>query len=215
MQQGARSYRDALLSNMVAGNGVGHGRTSSVPRFDDQDFDGWMVFFKAFLMKFDRADLALTELMPMRDMNGDGEEYPYDDDLLEEANQKRREKWLDRNSCAYSYVMEACSLHDEAKLVVKANNGGTMAAVLVKNLREKFKVIQQSMKQSKITKFNLLVMEPGETCSRFVDKVKEQAQKLENMGEKVSNTNLLTRLKEGVCKVYPLLANNIFKVQKR
>ncbi len=33
MQKGARSYRDAMLSNMVAGNGVGHGRTSSVPRF--------------------------------------------------------------------------------------------------------------------------------------------------------------------------------------
>ncbi len=109
MQQGARSYRDALLSNMVAGNGVGHGRTSSVSRFDDQDFDGWMVFFKVFLMKFDRADLALTEPMSMRDMNGDGEEYPYDDDLLKEAYQKRREKWLDINSCAYSYVMEACS----------------------------------------------------------------------------------------------------------
>jgi hypothetical protein len=43
-------------------------------------------------------------------------------------------RWLDRNSCAYSYVMEACSLHDEAKLVVKANNGGTMAAVVVKIL---------------------------------------------------------------------------------
>ncbi len=36
-------------------------------------------------MKFDRANLAPTEPMPIRDMNGDGEEYPYDDDLLEEA----------------------------------------------------------------------------------------------------------------------------------
>ena len=62
----------------------------------------------------------------------------------------------------------------------------------------------------KITKFNTLVMESGEACSTFVDRVKEQAQKLENMGEKVSNTNLLTRLKEGVHKVHPLLASNLY-----
>ena len=55
-----------------------------------------------------------------------------------------------------------------------------------------------------------MVLEPGETCCRFVDKVKEQANKLANMGEKVSNTNLLTRLKEGVCKIFPLLAHNLY-----
>ncbi len=43
-----------------------------------------------------------------------------------------------------------------------------------------------------------------------MDKVKEQANKLANMEEMVSNTNLLTRLKEGVCKVFPLLAHNLY-----
>jgi len=63
-----------------------------------------------------------------------------------------------------------------------------MAAVLLRHLKDRFKNVQQSVKQSEITKFNTLVMEPGETCCSFVDKVKEQAQKLENMGEKVSKT---------------------------
>ena len=70
MQQNAKSYKNTLLSNMVAGNGVGLGRTSGVPRFDDKDFDGWMFFIKFFLVKFDRADLALTEPMPMTDTGG-------------------------------------------------------------------------------------------------------------------------------------------------
>ncbi len=69
-------------------------------------------------------------------------------------------------------------------------------------------MVQQSLKQVDITKFNTMVLEPGKTCCRFVDKVKEQANKLVNMGEKASHANLLIRLKEGVCKVFPLLAHN-------
>ena len=203
------SYKDALVSNMVAGTGGGYGRGSVVPKFDDSDFDGWLIFLKAFLMKFDRADVAFIEPMPMRDMDQDGEEYPFDDPVEESAYQKKREKWVDRNTTAYSYLVEACIPHNTAKLVVKSYSG-TIAAVLLKRLKDRFKNVQQTVKQSEITKFNTLVMEPGETCCTFVDRVKEQAQKLENMGEKVSNTNLLTRLKEGVHKVHPLLASNLY-----
>lgn len=72
---------------MVAGNGIGLGRTSDVPRFDDQDFDRWIFFMKYFFIKFDRADLALTESMPAREMNGD-----LGDADLERAYQKKRQK---------------------------------------------------------------------------------------------------------------------------
>jgi hypothetical protein len=204
------SYKDALVSNMVAGTGAGSGRGSQVPKFDDADFDGWLIFLKAFLMKFDRADVAFIEPMPTRDMDEDGVEYIFDDPAEEKAYQKKRGRWIDRNTTAFSYLVEACISHSTARLVVKSYSG-TMAAVLLKHLKDRFKNVQQSVKQSEITKFNTLVMEPGETCCSFVDKVKEQAQKLENMGEKVSNTNLLTRLKEGVHnKIHPLLASNLY-----
>jgi hypothetical protein len=50
---------------MVAGNGGnGQGKGSGVTIFD---------FLKAFFMKFDHADLALTEPMPTRETDGDGE----------------------------------------------------------------------------------------------------------------------------------------------
>ncbi len=84
------------------------------------------------------------------------------------------------------------------------------AASLLKHLGERFKIIQQSVKQSEIIKFNNMMMEAGETCSTFADRVKEQAQKLDNMGEKVSNTNLLTRLKDGVFKIHSILAHNLY-----
>jgi hypothetical protein len=66
------NYKDALVSNMVAGHGSENGRASSVPKFDNSNFDGWVIFFKAFLMKYDRADLALIDAMPMRYEQGGG-----------------------------------------------------------------------------------------------------------------------------------------------
>ncbi len=84
------SYKDALVSNMVAGTGAGSGRGSQVPKFDDVDFEGWLIFLKVFLMKFDRADVAFIEPMPTRDMNEDGVEYLFDDHAEENAYQKKR-----------------------------------------------------------------------------------------------------------------------------
>ncbi len=94
-------------------------------------------------------------------------------------------------------MVETCISHNTAKLVVKSHQG-TIAAVLLKRLKDRFKNVQQSVKQFEITKLNNVVMKSGETCSIFVDRVKEQVQKLENMGENVSNTNLLISLKKGV-----------------
>ncbi len=105
---------------MVASKGAGSGRKIVVPKFDDSDFDGWLIFLKFFLMKFDRADVAFIEPMPtMRDMDHDVEEYPFDDDVAELDYQKKRKRWIDRNTTAYSYLVEACIPHNMAKLVVK------------------------------------------------------------------------------------------------
>ena len=88
---------------MVAGTGAGSGRGSQVPKFDDADFDGWLIFLKAFLMKFDRADVAFIEPMPSRDMDEDGVEYPFANAAEEKAYQKKRGRWVDRNTTAFSY----------------------------------------------------------------------------------------------------------------
>ena len=54
--------------------------------------------------------------------------------------------------------MEACLNHPSAKLVAKAHPEPD-AASLLKHLGERFKIIQQSVKQSEISKFNNMVME--------------------------------------------------------
>jgi hypothetical protein len=58
--------------------------------------------------------------------------------------------------------------------VVKSIAGrGMLVDLVVKTLRDRFKVVQQSLKRPEITKFNLMALEPEETFCRFVDKVKE------------------------------------------
>ncbi len=109
----AMSYKDALLSNMVAGNmGVGAGRFGGVlPKFDESDFDGWVLFMKAPLRKFDRTDLALSDPMPRKEVDDDGEEVDFSDSNDEELFPKKLTKWSTRNDQAYSLIMEACLNH--------------------------------------------------------------------------------------------------------
>jgi hypothetical protein len=56
------------------------------------DIDVWVIFLKGFLMRFDGADVAFIEPMPMRDIDQDGEENTH---LMTQAYQKKRDKWVD------------------------------------------------------------------------------------------------------------------------
>jgi hypothetical protein len=73
----------------------------------------------------------------------------FEDPVAESAYQKKRERWVDRKTTAYSYLVEACIPHNTSN---RQN-------------------VQQSVKQSEITKFNTLVMESGEARNTFVDRV--------------------------------------------
>ncbi len=84
------SYKDALVSNMVACFGAVSGRGSQVSKFDYADFDEWIIFLQVFLMKFDPADVAIIEPMPTRDIDEDGVEYSFDDLEEEKAYQITR-----------------------------------------------------------------------------------------------------------------------------
>jgi hypothetical protein len=67
-------------------------REIQVPKFDDADLDGWLIFLKAFLIKLDRADVTFIEPMSMRDMDEDGSEYSFDNFAEKNAYQKKRER---------------------------------------------------------------------------------------------------------------------------
>ncbi len=60
--------------------------------FDEENFEGWLKFFKAFLMKFNRADLALTEDMSLRVTENKEVAMFLEDDPLEAEFEKLKEK---------------------------------------------------------------------------------------------------------------------------
>ncbi len=102
-----------------------------------------------------------SEPIPMRETDDGGSNVEYDDEEKEAAYQNSNQR------C----IMNSCLHHQTARKVAKAYKG-TMAKVLLMNLGERFKIIQQNVKQAEITKFNTRCMKKSETCSQFVDRVK-------------------------------------------
>ena len=83
-----------LIPNMVAGKGSlsGSGKNGP-PEFSETDFDGWVVFMKAHLGRYDRADEALETDYPEDLLDDDGEpmnlNIKKNVDALEELQQEK------------------------------------------------------------------------------------------------------------------------------
>ena len=76
-------------------------------------------------------------------------------------------------------------------------------------LRNRFQNVQDNVKQSEITHFNTMSIKPDETTGSFIDRIIEQAKKLGDMGEEVSDTRKMTRVKEGLAPKYLQLAHSL------
>ena len=85
----------------------------------------------------------------------------------------------------------------------KENN----AKALLKDLQKRFQVIQDNVKQAETTAFNMMAIKAEETTGAFLDRLIEQADKLEDMGEHVSDLRKINRLQEGLFPKYPVLSH--------
>jgi hypothetical protein len=110
--------------NMVAGEVNSEDRTKA-PRFQELSFKNWKKFFMAFLMRHDRAHLAITEKDPETLITPEEEE-----ELSQEDQTKMRkasQKWKNRNETAYSYLMEVYNAHERASTIAPLYEGGQAA----------------------------------------------------------------------------------------
>jgi hypothetical protein len=198
---------------MVAEKDFTSGTTSTkAPPFEELNFKKFKKFFLSFLMRHDRAHLAITSQPPVHisDLN---KQIPREH-VMTEAQYKRvktaRRTWKRQNEIAYSYLMEVCNVHPKA-CTTAALYEGNDAKGLLQALEERFLNVEKNTVQAEVTKFNSMKITSNQSGAEFVDSIEAQAKVLENLGRRVSDDDKLTRLKEGLTdKRYTHLAHSLY-----
>ncbi len=76
--------------------------------------------------------------------------------------------------------------------------------------KKRFQIIPDNAKQAEITIFNTIMsIKPNKTTGNFMDRLIEQAEKLADMGEEMSELRKVTKVKEGLASKYIHLANSL------
>jgi hypothetical protein len=186
--------------------------TTKAPRFEELNFKKFKKFFLSFLMRHDRAHLAITGRQPVHisDLN---KTIPREQPMTETQNKRvkaARKKWRRQNEIAYSFLMEVCNAHPKA-CTTAALYEGSDAKGLLHALEERFLNVEKNTVQAEVTKFNSMRITSNQTGAEFVDSVEAQAKVLENLGRNVSNDDKLTRLKKRLTdKRYTHLAHSLY-----
>jgi hypothetical protein len=180
------------LPNMVAGKGL---ERNGPPEFSETDFDGWLMFLKAHLGRIGGADDALQEDYPTTLVDEDGEEVDHPNRAQLRELEVLQEEWKVKNRVCYGAIMDVCYKNSNAKRIAKRCKTN-VAKTLIEMLRKRFQIIQDNVKQAEITLFNTMTIKSDETTGSFMDRLIEQAEKLSDMGEEVSDLRKMTTVKE-------------------
>jgi hypothetical protein len=125
----------------------------------------------AFLMRHDRAHLAITEKDPETLITPEEEEeLPQEDQT---KMRKASQKWKNRNETAYSYLLEVCNAHKRASTIGGLYEG-EQAATVVQLIEDRFLNVEDSTVQSEKTKFNTLSILQNESSTEFIDRLERQ-----------------------------------------
>ena len=137
-----------------------------------------------------------------------GEEIDHLNRTQERELETLQEEWKVKNRICYGAIMDVCYKNINARRIAKRCKTN-VAKTLLEMLRNRFQNVQDNVKQSEITHFNTMSIKPDETTGSFIDRIIEQAEKLGDMGEEVSDTRKMTRVKEGLAPKYLHLAHSL------
>lgn len=93
-------------SDMVA-DGSSSGDRAKAPRFQELNFKSWKKFFLAFLMRYDRAHLAIEDDDPSKILT---------EEQVKSLNEEETKS-----------LMEVCNLHDKANTIASLYEGRSAA----------------------------------------------------------------------------------------
>ena len=162
---------------------------SAFPFFEELNFTGWLIQFKAHLRRYDADDVLDTPIPTDRDANGvpivmnARDRQQFDRDL---AAYKAKDK------IAYPEIMKACYKNLKTKTLCETGGFRTANEILTR-LRKRFSSVDETVKASHLLRYSTLKQQEGETGADFVDREQKEFVALRDMGINVDDSLRLTK----------------------
>jgi hypothetical protein len=180
----------------------------SFPYFEENNFTGWLVQFKAHLRQYD-ADEVLDTPIP-KDVDANGAPIPMTAreraDFVRDLN-----SYKEKDRIAYSHIMKACRLNPKTKNLTETGGFQTGNEILTR-LRQRFYSVDELQKAAHLLRYSSLRQQETESGADFVDREQQEYLALRDMGIQVDDSLRLTKFIQQDCtnSKHKSLAQTIF-----
>jgi hypothetical protein len=160
------------------------------PWFEDQNFSGWLIQFKAHLRKTN-SHKVLEEPRPTEEVDEDGDPIPMNQ-AQRQRFQREVEAYDELDNIAFSELMKACRLNPKTKNLCETG-GFETAYDLLTRLKTRFHNVDEMTKASHLLRYHSLRQADNESGADFVDREQKEYLALREMGINVDDSLRLTK----------------------
>lgn len=162
---------------------------SGFPWFEEKNFAGWLIQFKAHLRKTG-SHVALDRPRPS-DKDQAGVPIPMNA-AQRRAYEQECAEYDGKDNVAFSDLMKACRVNPRTKHL--SETGGFQTAYdLLQRLRQRFHNVDEVVKASHLLQYYSLKQQEAETGADFVDREAREYNALRDMGVNVDDALRLTK----------------------
>jgi hypothetical protein len=185
-----------------------HEIDKSFPYFEEHNFSGWLIQFKAMLREHDCDEIIETPIP--KDVDANGNPIPMNARERQDYNRELR-AYKEKDKIAYARIMKACRLNPKTKLLCESGTLKTANEILVR-LRQRFHSVDETMKASHLLRYSSLKQQEGESGAEFVDREQREFTALREMGINMDDSLRLTKFiqQETTNSKHKSLAQTIF-----
>ena len=166
-----------------------HEIDKSFPYFEEHNFSGWLIQFKAMLREHDCDEIIETPIP--KDVDANGNPIPMNARERQDFNRELR-AYKEKDKIAYARIMKACRLNPKTKLLCESGTLKTANEILVR-LRQRFHSVDETMKASHLLRYSSLKQQEGESGAEFVDREQREFTALREMGINMDDSLRLTK----------------------
>jgi hypothetical protein len=159
------------------------------PWFEEKNFGGWLVQFRAHLRRTD-SHMVLDTACPT-DLDANGVPIVMTAAQRREFNEEVLE-WKAHDNIAFSDIMKACRPNPAVKSLCESENFESAGHILAR-LRRRYHNVDEIHKAGHLLKYHALKMDPQETGPQFVDRERRSYLALREMGVNLDDSIRLTK----------------------